>query len=70
MAKAIRKNTLIVFHDNEPDTQAEWQNEVSEPVVNGPQKFNVELSPFQRVKHGARECFLAAEAYPVRTHVN
>ena len=70
MAKAIRRNTLIVFHDNEPDSQAEWQDDVSEPKVNGPQKFNVELSPFQRVKQGARECFLAPAAYTVRTHVN
>lgn len=70
MAKAIRKNTLIVFRDNEPESQADWQNDVSEPMVKGPRKFNVELSPFQRVKQGARECFLAPTAYPVRTHVN
>jgi hypothetical protein len=70
MARAIRTNAPLVFRNNEFDLRTEQFNGDTEDSTENSLNGIEELSPFQRVKQGSRECFLAAKAFPIRTDVN
>ena len=70
MARAIRTSAPTVFRNNEFDLRTELLSDKTENSAEDSQSGSETWSPFQRAKVGSRECFLAAEAFPIRTDVN
>ena len=70
MAKAIRKTAPVVFRDNEAELSSKLPDDALEGLFSIKQDVSEELSPFKRAKNGSTECFLSAEAFPVRTNIN
>ncbi len=68
MARQIKLKSQLRFRTSEP--KAEQSKKVSTPGNGLVGKSKHNLSPFQRVKNGAGECFLAADAIPVKHTVN
>jgi len=70
MARLIRLEGLLRFQDSNREAQAEQHNGSAESVGRIAPKPRHDFPPFQRVKLGAGDMFLAAEAMPELHAVN
>jgi hypothetical protein len=69
MAKLIKFKGLLSFRESEPDPRKEEQETKLDPAEADKPEVR-EFSPFQRVKRGAGDMFLASEAIPLAHAVN
>ena len=69
MARQIKFKGLLSFRESEPDPRKEEQDMKLDPAKAEKPEVR-EYSPFQRVKRGAGDMFLASEAIPVAHAVN
>jgi len=70
MARVKRLNGLLRSRDSKPETRTERREEIPDTQDRIVPKTTRELSPFQRVKQAAGDCFLAAEMIPARNPAN
>ncbi len=70
MAKLIRLRGQLRFRDSTPDPRTEQSEEVKDTIDAIVPRTSGGLTPFQRVKNGTGEFFLADEAIPSRNAVN
>jgi len=68
MARLIKLEGLLHFRDSKSETQVEQQNEDRD--LNESPEQTREFPPFQRVKKGAGDFFLASEVIPEPQYVN
>jgi len=68
MAKMVRLKGPLRFRSQDPKAeQAEQKLDKADTII---PKTRKSLSPFQRVKNGSGDFFLAADAVPTRNRTN
>lgn len=70
MAKIVKKTGLLRFRDSKSEPRVERPDSRDEVIRSIATVGHTELPPFQRVKRGANECFLANEVLPLCRAVN